>query len=380
MMNILLIDGGLQGVSVTRSLKNDGYNVFALLSSTDLLNKYSQLNHAYITNYHFKDNEYIDLLFAILEKKNVSVIIPMSDNAAEFLSLNKTKIETHFETKCAIPEYSIFSKANDKWELLHLCEQHGLPHPRTRKITPDILKNVAEYVGFPSLIKPNISVGARGITMVNSMDELEQKYGQVIKQYGDSTLQEYIENGGAPYYNVMLYRDSFGKIVNSVVLEIIRYYPVKGGSSSFGKTIECEELVDICGKTLEILKWNGFADFDVLKDRNGEYKIIEINPRVPASLRAAEISGVNFPSLIVSELLDQPLKSCSYTKNKRLRYLGLDIMWFISSPNRLKAISSWLTFWSKDLYYQEKGVMMSSLISGLRKIFSSSFRKSKQGL
>ena len=216
--------------------------------------------------------------------------------------------------------------------------------------------------------------------MVNSMDELEQKYGQVIKQYGDSTLQEYIENGGAPYYNVMLYRDSFGKIVNSVVLEIIRYYPVKGGSSSFGKTIECEELVDICGKTLEILKWNGFADFDVLKDRNGEYKIIEINPRVPASLRAAEISGVNFPSLIVSELLDQPIKGCSYTKNKRLRYLGLDIMWFISSPNRLKAISSWLTFWSKDLYYQEKGVMMSSLISGLRKIFSSSFRKSKQGL
>lgn len=50
---------------------------------------------------------------------------------------------------------------------------------------------------------------------------------------------------------------------------------------------------------MEILDWVGFADFDVLRTKNGDFKIIEINPRVPASIRAAEISGVNFPALIV---------------------------------------------------------------------------------
>jgi len=381
MYQILIIGGGLQALSVARSLKKEKYNVVALIHENDLSIHSRHIDVLYTTNCNpLKNDNYFNKILDILQEHEIDVIIPLSDATAECLSINKEKIEEFYSAKCAIPSHDIFKKANDKWELISLCEEIGLPHPKTRDIEKDKLEEIATYVGFPALIKPNISVGARGITFVNSLEELRQKYAQVIKQYGKSALQEYIENGGAPYYNVMLYRNISGEIVNSVVFKIIRYYPVKGGSSSYGETIYCDELVDICKKCLDALGWFGFADFDVLQTTSGEYKIIEINPRVPASLRAAEISGVNFPDLIVKDALGVGYTSYRYKPGKQLRYLGLDIMWFLNSDKRFKSTPSWFNFFGKDLYYQEKGAMFSSLLSGIKKIVSPSFRKSKKGI
>ena len=210
MYQILIIGGGLQALSVARSLKKQKYNVVALIHENDLSIHSRHIDVLYTTKCNPLENDnYFNKILDILQKHKIDVVIPMSDATAECLSINKEKIEEFYSAKCAIPSHDIFKKANDKWGLISLCEEIGLPHPKTRDIEKDKLEEIATYVGFPALIKPNISVGARGITFVNSLEELRQKYAQVIKQYGNSALQEYIENGGAPYYNVMLYRNIF---------------------------------------------------------------------------------------------------------------------------------------------------------------------------
>ena len=85
-----------------------------------------------------------------------------------------------------------------------------IPHPRTQLLTSSNLQEAAGAIGFPALIKPNISVGARGITMVCSLSDLQDKYDGILRKYGECTLQEYIDTSGAPYYNVMMYRDEKG--------------------------------------------------------------------------------------------------------------------------------------------------------------------------
>ena len=148
------------------------------------------------------------------------------------------ELEHEYHLKCAIPNYDIFQKANDKWQLLALCKENFIPHPQTQLLTSSNLQEAADAIGFPALIKPNISVGARGITMVYSLSDLQDKYDGILRKYGECTLQEYIDNSGAPYYNVMMYRNAKGNIINTVIIEIIRYYPIKGGSSSFCRTVE----------------------------------------------------------------------------------------------------------------------------------------------
>jgi predicted ATP-grasp superfamily ATP-dependent carboligase len=382
---VLILGGGLQCLSTAYSLKKEGHFVSAFVcKGTEAAHSKNIDQKVYVSDSEF-GSHYIQHLVDFLNKDQHDVIIPMSDKLAELLSKNKKQIESCTKAICAVPEYHTFEVANDKWKLIQLCQKHNFPHPKTAQITDSNIEQIAKYVGFPALIKPNHSVGARGIKRVNSYEELKATYQSILSQYGESTLQEYIETNGAPYYNIMLYRDKNGNIINHTIIEIIRYYPVKGGSSSLCKTIENDYLLKLCSEVLEALSWEGFADFDILKKSNNEYQIIEINPRVPASLRAAEISGINFPNIIVSNLLELPIKQYHYSTNKYLRFLGLDIMWFISSKDRFAAQPSWFKFFDKDTYYQEGGkadltAMLFSLYSGVKKIFTPSFRKAKNGI
>lgn len=344
---VLIIGGGLQGVSSARSLKEVGHEVGMLSKGPDFSHKSSALSFVCIDPLGYDKSN----LISLIEKHKIDVIIPMNDTIAYWVSGLKEEITKNTGCKIAAPDVDILDIAGDKQKLMELCKNNGIPHPETYDVNilddPNILK-------FPLLIKPNHSIGSRGITRVYDINELKEKLPIIQKQYGECHLQEYID-GNLPYFNVMVYRDANGKLVNSCILEIRRFYPIKAGSSSMCVTVENDNLVEICKKVLDIIGYVGFADFDVLQNKNGEYKIIEINPRVPASLRGAAISGINFPDIIVNDALGLPIRQYEYVPNKTLRYLGLDIMWFLESSDRFKSKPSWFKFIGKDTFYQEGG-------------------------
>lgn len=378
-MNILLFGGGLQILAIARGLKEVGYGVDVAGSHNEIsaksrfVDKCIQIDIDHLT---------IDEFVKIANSGQYSVIVPTEDEYSSWLSYNKSQIEQQTNSKCAIADYGVYTLACNKSQLLEFCKEQDIPHPKTTIINEDY-KYAANYVGFPSLIKPSHSAGSRGIKLVNNIDELRENSKSIIEEYGECSLQEYIQNDH--YYNVMLYRTKDGGWGNYTITKILRYYPINGGSSSFCTTIENETLLGICKDALDKLGWIGFADFDVLEKGVGDFRIIEINPRVPASVRAAAVSGVNFGEMIVNGTLGYPLPEYIYKTNQNLRYLGLDIAWFISSPNRFKCHPSWFKFISKNLYYQEGGykdwrAMLTSICVGIRKMASPKFRKQKSGM
>jgi len=279
-------------------------------------------------------------------------------------------------------DWDVFNMVSDKSALLEFCKRHDIGHPHTEQIHNDY-DTVGKQVGFPALIKPNHSEGSKGIMLVNNLEELKQHAPAIIAQYGECTLQEYIVNDH--YYNLMIYRTKDGKFSNHVIIKILRYYPVKGGSSCLAVSVDDNKMVDMCKRLLDALHWVGMADFDILEKGTGDYRIIEINPRVPASLRGAEISGVNFPEIIVSDSLGKPIPHYEYITGKYLRFLGLDLAWFMASPNRFSCKPSWFRLFGKDIYYEDGGLrdlpsMLTYIWSGIKKQLSPEFRKSKAGL
>lgn len=347
--NILILGGGLQALSTAYSLWKEGIHAVCMAKDVEEIRQSRFIKHFY----PIQTGKIFDQLTVIIQSEQIGLIIPMSDYMSELVSKHKEELESEYNCHVPVPDYEVFIQGADKEKLMAFCEQNGFPHPRTRAHDESNIEDAAQYVQFPALIKPNRSVGARGIKLVHSLDELRREYPIIHEKYGDATLQEYIDSKDTPYYNVMLYRSKSGKITGSAIIEILRFYPIKGGSSSLCRTIEEPELMAECEKVLNKLNWVGMADFDVLKAPNGEYKIIEINPRVPASLRAADIAGVNFPMIMLSDLCGSPLPAQSYKENMYLRYLGLDLMWFISSPKRFTAKPNWLLSIGRKTYYQD---------------------------
>lgn len=366
-MDILLLGGGLQGLSVGESLKRLGWTVDVVSGESSVLR--SSLFHK---KYHYGGVEYQQHLNDILLHKKYNVIIPMGDKQASFLSKNKDRIESAYKVKCAVPDYHIFSLVEDKSRFMEFCRENNFPHPLTVSIKGDKLEEIANIISFPALIKPDFSVGSRGITKVNSVEELKTLYPQITKEFGSCTLQEYIDNPDY-YYNVMLYRDRNGRRICHAISKIVRKYPINAGSSSCCISIENKELENICWYVLDKLNWHGMADFDVLQRKDTmEYKIIEINPRVPASLRVAYVSGVNFPEAIVRDMMGEDISYYDYVPGKTLRYMGLDILWLLHSPQRLAMMFSWLKFYGSNVFYQDiiyadSSTWFSWLWEGLRK-------------
>ncbi len=380
MIKCLLFGGGLQVLTIARSLKEKGYGVGVLTEKENVI-KHSKFLDEYVSLQSNIDN-WLDELQNIILSSVYHIVIPTEDKYATFLSQNKDCIENNTKAKCAVMDWDIFSIVSDKASLLSFCKQHNIPHPKTKDIN-DNWDDLCAQVGFPSLIKPNFSAGARGITPVANKLELMQKAPAIINTYGECSLQEFIENNH--YYNAMLYRTQDGTYGNSVVTKISRYYPIKGGSSSYCETIENPKIISICKQLLDKLQWVGFADFDILEKCEGDYRIIEVNPRIPASVRAASVSGVDFGEMIVKDYLCNQLESYQYKPGQVLRYLGLDMAWFLSSPMRFKCTPSWFKFFGENIYYQEGGchdwiAMLFSIYEGVRKQLSSSFRKSKANM
>lgn len=344
-MKILLLGGGLQGLSCGASLYKQHE---VCIAAKDLMCRKS---HFFKKVY--KDVKADESLYPLLEKEHFDVLIPISDFTVPFISKNKGEIERRFGVRCGVTDYEQVYKVEDKSRFMSFCEANGIPHPRTKRLTEDSIVETAAYVGFPALIKPDYSVGARGITRVNNIEELRGNYPQVHSHYGECTLQELIDNKEY-YYNVMLYRNKEGKILAHTIIKIVRMFPIEAGSSTCCISVVNEELLQVCKDCLDKLSWVGMADFDVLQRLdNGEYKIIEINPRVPASLRGAQMSGVNFPEVIALDSYGKDVPSYNYQGGNVMRYMGTDIIWFLKSSKRWRAHPSWFRFFGKDIYYQD---------------------------
>lgn len=392
MKKVLILDGGAaHAMAIAECLKGSGYYVAIICSSKNEYGYHSK----FIDERHLGPDShnpgYAEFMLEFLAKHKFDVLIPTSDASAEFMSFHKEELEKL--TGVLMPSRDVFEKGYNKNNLMTICRDNGFPHPKTidlNGLNPYDMQQFGKTEDlksfpYPGLLKPNLTSGGRGMTLVNSLAELLEIYPAIHKQYGECHLQQFIKEGGRQV-KVQVMTDTNGDVTYSSVIWKQRYYPVNGGSSCCNVTIDDPEIAQICGNVLKAIGWIGFADFDLIEDtQTKQLLIMEINPRIPACIRSAFKSGMDYATMIADMTLGQPLRKYKYISGKRLRHLGFDVLWFIQSPNRFKSTPSWFSFFGKDLYYQDwiKGDFSAffwGTWGNFKKQMNPEFRKSKSGV
>lgn len=382
-IRVLLLDGHtVQVLSVLKSLNGSGFLITVFCES--------RISYGYTSRYPDKkilcpkikkdEKAFLEFLKSYLSVFPQDVIIPLFDDSASFLNEHRHEIDS-YGSKIALPEKSLFTLAFNKSLLMEFCRNNNFSHPATERLCRENLEKACKTIGFPALIKPVSSSGANGIVYLESITALEKVFPGIEERYGTAILQKYIENEGF-YYNVMLFRDGSGSFSKAVIIKISRYFPVKGGTGSFSETIENPEIEILCKDILTRLNWRGFADFDLIADKYSKKPfLIEINPRIPACIHASLVSGVNFPLMIVNDVLRLPLPVTNYRINKKVRYLAMDFLWLLFSKERFRSNPSWFKFLDKDLFYQDGCndlfPMLAGFLMGIRKYMNKEYRQSK---
>ncbi len=351
MCNVLVLGAGTQGLAIVRDLKKSGHRVILFGGKHNYADTSRYVDVIVSCRFTPNDSKYLEEVKQCIVKYKAETIIPMGDVAAGFLSFHKQELLPYIKYK--MPNYEEFEVAIDKNQLMALCKEKGYPHPYTINSTEDITSIDKSDIPFPLLIKPNITCGARGMTFVDSYEELLEKYPTIQKEYGDCHLQKYVKQGGAQV-EVQLYVDENKKLVNSSVIYKYRWYPEKGGSSCCAKSVRNNKIVDVLYHLLLDLNWVGFADFDTIEDPDtGELLIMELNPRVPACVKCAIEAGVHWGEIITNGYLNLPQKEYDYYEGEFLRHLGFEVLWFLKSPNRFKTKPNWFKLFGKHIHYQD---------------------------
>lgn len=354
---ILILDGGAaHAMAIAECLKKSGYSVAVLCDNKNEYGYHTKYADERYLGMDSHEKGYAEWMLTFLKEHHFDVLIPTSDTSAEFMSFHKEELQPL--TGVLMPWRDVFKKGYDKNELMRVCRENGFPHPFTVDLKGFNGLNVQEdqdlkKFPYPGLLKPNLTSGGRGMTLVNSFDDLKTIYPAIHNQYGECHLQQFIKPGGKQV-KVQIMTDKDGNPVYSSVIWKQRYYPVNGGSSCCNITIDNPEIAKICGEVIKTIGWFGFADFDLIENPDThELLIMEINPRIPACVRSTFKSGMDYATMIADTTLGLPLRKYTYVPGKRLRHLGFEVLWFLKSPDRFKAKPSWFRFFGKNIYYQD---------------------------
>ena len=130
------------------------------------------------------------------------------------------------------------------------------------------------------------------------------------------------------------------------VFDKTRWYPIDGGSTCCSASVNRPDIVENSVKLLKAIGWRGYGDVDLIQDpRDHVAKIMEINPRITASVKVCFAAGVDFARQIVEYETGRPVTEYKeYEIDRRLRYMHTDLLWLIQSPNRFRAKPSWFSF------------------------------------
>jgi predicted ATP-grasp superfamily ATP-dependent carboligase len=359
-------------LAVIRSLGRQGLRVTAgeeTMWSTGFLSKYCREKVVYPAPK--MGEKFIENLIPVLERGDYDVIFPVADACLKPIIENEREISQY--TQIALPSPPVFQRGYDKGLTLQIAMENGIPCPETHfPRSVEELPSILEGVQYPVVLKPRVGSGRRGVTICESPEEAALIYRRSVEQFGPMLIQEYIPYGGELGVYALVNRNCEMRAVT--VQRRLRSYPIDGGPSTLRETIRnelSETAIDLAYRLLRAMRWFGVAMVEFrIDERDGSLKLMEVNPRFWGSLQLSILSGVDFPYLLYKMMIEGDVAPVlDYKPGVQCRWLlPGEILWYLSSPQKLKNLRELLRFDIPDdiISWSDPGPTLGFVLATLR--------------
>jgi predicted ATP-grasp superfamily ATP-dependent carboligase len=317
---------------------------------------------------------FVEWLLDQVRKQRYSAVIPTNEQTLTPIAKHLAEFTKY--TAVPIPDFQTYMQARDKGRTMQVAVEHGIPCPRTYSVDgPGSLDDLQKILDFPLVIKPREGSGSSGIIYVKRREEFKESYLKVDRHYARPLIQEFIPPGGATYGVEALF-DQRSEPVAVSVHRRLREYPLSGGPSTLRETVCDPELAALGIRMLKALKWYGVAMVEFKIDpRDGEPKLMEVNPKFWGSLELAIHAGVDFPYLLYQLAVEGAVEPVNhYNAGVRCRWLPGDFLHFLFAPNRLQLLPEFFNFFDGRTYYDvfskdDPRPVIGLLLSGITRCF-----------
>lgn len=291
----------------------DGANVRVLCTNCDPM----ELPSSKVCDIAFvvprnNDPKYIDTLLAICAAYDVDILIPRLSSELEVIAANRQRF-TDIGVKVAVTFLSGLQIANDKAKLY--ARYHDWMPEQTTAYTADDVRRFAEK--NPSFCcKLPHSSGAAGFAIVDDVlcDKVTLFHAYGYKHYiSTDHLCRIVENQKLNYllqefvdghdYTISLLADH-GKVTH-----MVGYigYEMEFSCIMYGEIQMNEKAAEMARRIVEDLGLDGNIGIDFIVRPDGEVVLLEVNPRMNASLPFVAEAGCNMAYLNCKRLLGFPI-------------------------------------------------------------------------
>lgn len=296
-MNIALVLGGyVNGYNIVRELHRFGVREIVLFDYGHSLARFSNKVGKVI---EIKPD--VEVLKAAIQKlhdgKNYIVIFPTDDIQLELLNEVRNSIETY----CFLPfNANSLPKDITKHYQYETCERIGVPFPRSINISNATEIYRIRELTFPIIVKPSKRDDLRFNTFRNVyIEKVEYLDGYLSKLTQCLDLQisiiasEFIPGDDNKVFAYTAYRSRDGRILNEWTGRKLSQHPDAFGVFSSACNDAPEAVREQGRALLEAMNLHGIAEPEFKYDeRDGRYKLMEINLRSMMWHRTGHLSGV----------------------------------------------------------------------------------------
>ena len=228
------------------------------------------------------------------------VLFPMGDRQTLLVARHREALQRHF--RFLLPDTETVERIVDKRSQYRIAEAAGVPIPAVH--FPDSVEDARRISGrvpYPCLLKPHVSHAARSamdgkVSVVASPAELVSNYERITAAGVRLMVQEIVPGEESALFVYNAFWDGEGRELAWLTKRKLRQFPPQFGSGTLQVTVDAPEIAELSRRLLRAFDYRGFVGVEFkLSARDGDPRLIEINPRVVAGIEQAVRAGVDFP-------------------------------------------------------------------------------------
>ncbi len=288
---------------------------------------------------HVADVSYTDVLLDICKKEKVDVLLPFMSSELLLLIDRKYEFE-RIGVKISVSDRRSVEITNNKFRLYTFLKESGFSVPRFARIArADEFADACKACGYPQnavCVKATELSGSRGIRIISpDISRFDILFGEKPNSFYttmDEMLATLHERDSMPEMMAMEYlpgdEGSVDLLADHGEILYMAYRESNLNLHSIPQIATLrknEEAYFIAEKVTAALGMHGNADLDFKNDAQGHPVLMEINPRIAATMQIFAVGGLNLPYLRIKQLLKEKLPEVevNYGVKMTRRYLEM---------------------------------------------------------
>ena len=320
-INVLMTGAGAPGgPGIIKCLQLD-QNINLIVGDINPKASGGLLHNKFVNLPSASDKNFTEKIIDICKLNKIDIIFPLVTRELFNFAKDQDRFNEN-NIKVIVSPIDSLKIANDKVALYQHLNDLGIETPNFFVVNNlDEIKKSAINLGYPTnsvVIKIGISNGSRGIRILDdSKDRLDSFLNEkpnnmfttleeISKVIGDNTIPRAMICENLPGDEVTI--DTVVKNGKMQLCLIRMRDRISGGISTAGHFIEDKFLENYCSSVINSLELDGPIGFQLKKDINGKFKILEINPRIQGTSVSAMSLGINLPLIAIYNSLNMKYK------------------------------------------------------------------------